>query len=867
MTHKEIRSEFYRYFQQQDHKKILSAPLVPFNDPSLLFTNAGMNQFKDVFLQRESREYKRAVTIQKCLRVSGKHNDFDEVGRTDSHHTFFEMLGNFSFGDYFKEKAIALAWEFLTEVLQIPREKLRVTVFREDDEAAAIWRQVIGLAPEMISRRDESDNFWQMGDTGPCGPCSEIYFDRGLAFGPAEFSEGNRRFVEIWNLVFMQFQREANGVLTPLPAPSIDTGMGMERLCASIQGVPGNYQTDLFLPLIEAAADSLACNIDAPEALVPLRVMADHCRALVFLIADGILPANDGRGYVLRRLLRRAVKHGLQLKNSRSLLVPICRKVISEMSEWYPELSSNEDFIIEAVDLEEDRFHHTLAGGLKSFLQLVEKTVASDSAVLSGAEVFRLSDTYGFPLDFARDLAVERDLQIDMAGFERELEAQRQRSRSDQQEKRRSQVMDIEPAVAPTDFIGYDQPEAEAKLLAIYHEGVETTKLISPGEAILVFNPSPFYAQAGGQIGDRGTGWSENGFFEVLETRKTPGGIHLHLVKLTRGYLETGSGLRVSIDRRLRRATAAHHTATHLLHAALREVLGPHVKQSGSYVGPDKLRFDFTQLQALKREEINKIEQLVNAKIRENLVIKSNLSDYDEAVRSGAIAIFNDKYGSQVRVVTAGDFSAELCGGTHADRSGELGLFTIVSEASIASGIRRIEALAGEAAWLHLSSQARISQDLALLLRVKPSDLLQQVKVLQEKDRQPVENKTKKADLNNLASDLARKAFSVGELNVCLAVIEGLEAKELRGLADQVRNQVKGLVILALNGTEKSSLALTLDPALTKKYDAVKIARELVAPLNGNGGGRPDFAQAGGDLIKDEEAFRDQVMNVLRRMT
>lgn len=865
MTHKEIRSKFYSFFQQQDHKKVLSAPLVPFNDPSLLFTNAGMNQFKDVFLQKETREYKRAVTIQKCLRVSGKHNDFDEVGRTDSHHTFFEMLGNFSFGDYFKERAIVLAWEFLTDVLLLSPDKLRVTVFREDDEAAGIWRRVIGLAPEMISRRGESDNFWQMGETGPCGPCSEIYFDRGQSFGPVEFSEGNRRFVEIWNLVFMQFQRELNGDLTPLPAPSIDTGMGMERLCASIQGVAGNYQTDLFLPLIKSAAVSLECNIDDQGASIPLQVMADHCRALVFLIADGVLPANDGRGYVLRRLLRRAVKHGLHLKNDRNLLAPVCRKVIEEMTAWYPELGQNESFIIEVIDIEEDRFHHTLAGGLKSFLQLVEKTAASDSRILPGEEVFRLSDTYGFPLDFARDLAVERDLQIDMAGFEKELEAQRQRSRSDQQEKRRSRLTDIEPAGNATNFIGYDQSEAEVKLQAIYLQGVEKKKLAAPEEAILVFNPSPFYAQAGGQVGDRGSGWGENGFFEVLETRKTANGIHLHLVKVTRGYLETGAELRVSIDRRLRRATAAHHTATHLLHSALREVLGPHVKQSGSYVGPDKLRFDFTQLQALNRDQLNKIEQLVNAKIRENLAISSSLSDYDEAVRSGAIAIFNDKYGSQVRVVTAGDFSAELCGGTHAERTGELGLFTIASEASIAAGIRRIEALAGEAAWLHLSSLARISQDLALMLRVKSTDLIQQVKSMQEKDRQPAEKKTKKSDLQQLASDLAKNTVSIGELKVCLSVIDGFEARELRGLADQVRDKVKGLVVLALNGPEKSSLALTMDPALTKKYDAVRIARELVAPLNGSGGGRPDFAQAGGDRITDADAFRSQVINVLRR--
>ena len=864
----EIRRVFYEYFQKQGHQRVLSSPLVPAKDPTLLFTNAGMNQFKSVFLQEEKRDYRRAVTIQKCMRVSGKHNDFDEVGRTHFHHTFFEMLGNFSFGDYFKGPACDFSWELLTKHYRLAPERLWITVFRDDDEAFRIWEERIGVPRARIQRLGEKDNFWQMGDTGPCGPCSEIHYDRGPEFGPAEFVDGNQRFVEIWNLVFMQYSRDKSGALQPLPAPAIDTGMGMERLAAVLQGVSSNYRTDLFAPIIERAAELAAADRDAPALQVDLNVVADHVRALTFLIADGIMPANDGRGYVLRRLLRRAVKHGRSLGLQDSFLHKLSGRVVEVMKPFYPELEPARDFIARVIAMEEERFQRTLANGLKLFDDLLGAALDAKQEKLSGNDLFRLSDTYGFPLDFARDLAMEKGLGIDFDAFQQALNEQKERSRLSLQEKRR------ETAALPgigrwhSEFVGYDDLQAEAVLQAAYVGGQQVETIATGQKGILVFDRTPFYAESGGQVGDSGRGRGSETYFTVLDTKKAPAGAILHEVQIQHGTLQTGAAVQLEVDAPRRQQIAIHHTATHMLHAALREVLGLHVKQSGSRVAPGKLRFDFTHFSAVSADELEKVESAVNEKIRENLPVARRTESYEDALRSGAMAIFEEKYGDTVRVVSMGDFSSELCGGTHLQASGEIGLFKITAESSISSGIRRIEALAGEAAYRYVARSQDLLQQVLTHFGQKPDALLGFLKDLEARAREG-EKKLKKGTPVAAAAPLdvaalIRDSQRIAGVPVVIASLPGADREALSGLADEIKNRSRGVAILFTSGEDRSLVVASVFKDLTAKFNANIIIQRIAPMIHGKGGGRSDFAQAGGDAVSDAEELKARIGRMLQ---
>ncbi len=872
MTNKEIREIFYAYFIKHNHHKVLSAPLVPAKDPSILFTNAGMNQFKSIFLQEETREYKRAVSIQKCMRVSGKHNDFDEVGKSKFHHTFFEMLGNFSFGDYFKEKAIAYGWELLTQHYKFSPEQLWVTVFRDDDEAFRIWEEKIGVPSHKIIRLGERDNFWQMGDTGPCGPCSEIHFDRGNNFGPAEFIDGNSRFIEIWNLVFMQYFRDKSGTLHPLPAPSIDTGMGMERLTTLMQGASSNYDTDLFQPIIQFTAQLADINPNDEKNRVPLNVVADHIRALAFLIADGVLPANDGRGYVLRRILRRAAKHGKSLGFTAPFLHQVSASAIDLMKDFYPELDYNRDFIAELILSEEERFDTTLLNGLKRFEELLEKALETDAKLIPGSELFKLSDTYGFPLDFAGDLAREKDVSIDYNGFHAELEQQREKSRLSLASKQKSAQALENIRDYNTGFTGYTTLEEEARVLAIYIDGKKAHEITANTEGVLVFDKTPFYAESGGQAGDSGLGKNNSVYFNVTDTRKASGSTaYLHTVAIKKGVLRPGDDVTLQVDAKKRQEIAIHHSSTHLLHAALREVLGLHVKQAGSFVGPDKLRFDFTHFKPISKEELNTIEALVNRQIRENLTISTDILPYEEAITRGAMAIFEEKYADVVRMLSMGDFSKELCGGTHLTATGQAGFFKITGESSIASGIRRIEAVAGEAGYAHVHAQLETFQHIHLHFKQKLDHtfnfLLNMENELKEKEKQL---KKKSEDATTVKIDVDEIIASGSMINSIHTVIhyfETIDRKQISTLADEIKTKTNGIAILLTNSDGKSVIIASVSKALTPGLNAGKIAKEIAIYLNGNGGGRPDFAQAGGDPIesKDFLNLKAQITDIINK--
>ncbi|MDD8013111.1 MAG: alanine--tRNA ligase [Acidobacteriota bacterium] len=861
----DIRRTFYEFFQEQGHQRVLSAPLVPAKDPSLLFTNAGMNQFKGVFLQEEKRDYRRAVTIQKCMRVSGKHNDFDEVGHTDFHHTFFEMLGNFSFGDYFKEKACAYAWELLTRHYRLQPERLWITVFRDDDEAFRIWEEQIGVPVARIHRLGEKDNFWQMGDTGPCGPCSEIHYDRGPDFGPSEFVDGNRRFVEIWNLVFMQYSRDKAGTLQPLPAPSIDTGMGMERLTAVLQGVASNYRTDLFSPIIARAAELAAIDREAPAFQVDLNVVADHVRALAFLIADGIMPANDGRGYVLRRLLRRAVKHGKALGLQGTFLHKLSGQVVDVMKPFYPELEPSREFIARVIAIEEERFNRTLANGLKLFDDLLVAAIENRQERLSGSDLFRLSDTYGFPLDFARDLAMEKGVGIDFEAFQRELQGQKERSRVSLQEKRREAVGLEGVERLASEFTGYDELQSDAVLLAIYAQGKKTERLAAGQKGILVFDRTPFYAEGGGQVGDNGSGKTGAAYFTVSDTRRAPGGAILHEAQVGEGVLQVGDSARLEVDPARRRQIAVHHTATHMLQAALREVLGLHVKQAGSRVAADKLRFDFTHFGPLNPDELEKVERTVNEKIRENIPVSPRTESYEDALRSGAMAIFEEKYGDTVRVVSMGDYSQELCGGTHLQASGEIGMFKITGESSISSGVRRIEAVAGEAAFVYLERQLHAFQQVLSHFGQKTDGVLAFLKKLEARAKEGEKQQKKGvADGAPDAGELIRGSRQIAGIPVVIASLPGVDRGSLSGLADEIRNRTRGVAVLFTSGNGGSLVVASVFKDLTAQFNANILIKKIALMINGKGGGRNDFAQAGGDPIVDPEGLKERIGRALQ---
>ena len=839
-----LRARFLDYFRSQGHEIVPSSSLVPENDPTLLFTNAGMVQFKDVFLGRETRPYTRAASSQRCVRAGGKHNDLENVGYTARHHTFFEMLGNFSFGDYFKREAIAYAWEFLTRVLGLPAERLWITVYERDDEAATIWLEEIGVDAGRFSRLDEKDNFWQMGDTGPCGPCSEIFYDHGpqVSGGPPGSPEADGdRYVEIWNLVFMQYDRDAQGRLNPLPRPSVDTGMGLERLAAVMQGVHSNYDIDLFRHLIEAVVELAGgAGGDSPSA----RVVADHIRSCSFLIADGVLPSNEGRGYVLRRIIRRAVRHGHKLGLSGPFFYRLVGPLAEVMGEAYPELVAAQTQIEQTLRQEEERFAETLEHGLR----ILEEDIAHlQGTVIPGSTVFKLYDTYGFPVDLTADIARERGLSLDMEGFEREMAAQRERARrASRFAADYTQGLEVPE---PTEFAGYDRLRLNARVVALFHGPEPVSTLRAGEEGVVVLDRTPFYAESGGQVGDTGVLRSAQGTFEVQDTRKGGAG-HLHVGWVREGAVAVGDLVETEVDEARRRAIVLNHSATHLLHAALRKVLGPHVTQKGSLVAPDRLRFDFSHPQPLSPEQLSEVERLVNEEIRNNAQACARVMSMDEAQGQGAMALFGEKYGDRVRVLSIGEFSTELCGGTHVERAGDIGLFKIVSESGVAAGIRRIEAVTGARAWQWVrDEEARLNQ-IARLVRASPAEVETRVRQLLERSRDlEKEVHDLKARLTRAAgTDLVDQAVDVGGVKVLAATLEGADPKVLREAVDRMKDKLgTAAVVLATVKDGKVSLVAGVTKDLTERIKAGDLVNQVAAQVGGRGGGRPDMAQAGGN--------------------
>ncbi len=853
-TSAEIRQAFLDYFADHGHTIVESSSLVPANDPTLLFTNAGMVQFKDLFLGKEKRAYTRAASSQRCVRAGGKHNDLENVGYTARHHTFFEMLGNFSFGDYFKREAIEFAWEFLTNTMGLPPEKLWITVYDQDEEAAAIWLQEIGADASRFSRIGdkpggkpyESDNFWSMGDTGPCGPCTEIFYDHGedVAGGPPGTpEEDGDRYIEIWNLVFMQYNRDAEGNMTPLPKPSVDTGMGLERLAAVMQGVHSNYEIDLFQALIRAAAQVTgASDLESKS----LRVIADHIRSCAFLIVDGVTPSNEGRGYVLRRIIRRAVRYGYQLGQKQPFFHLLMDALIEQMGAAYPELAKARDTVMRVLKLEEERFAETIEQGMK----ILEEAIAGMSdGVISGELVFKLYDTYGFPADLTADIARERNLQIDEAGFDREMEAQRARARAASQfgvEQQAQVALD-----GATNFTGYERLREEATVIGLFRDGESVDVLSQDEEGMVVLDKTPFYAESGGQVGDRGqlSVMGEDTSFEVQDTRKQGGSVFGHIGKVTRGELHVGDTVLAEVDEENRSNIALNHSATHLLHAALRQVLGEHVQQKGSLVDAHRLRFDFAHFEPLTREQLAAIERLVNEQIRNNYVVETRIMALEDAKQAGAVALFGEKYDDQVRVLRMGDFSTELCGGTHVKAVGDIGLVKIVSEGGIASGVRRIEAVTGEQALQWVEQAEERLQQIASLVKSGQDDMEEKVHSLVDKSRQQEKEIARlKAKLAAAAgSGLAGRALEIGDTKVLAANLDGADAKTLRETLDQLKNKL-GSAVIVLSAVQdgKVSLVAGVTKDRTDRINAGDLVKMVAQQVGGKGGGRPDMAQAGG---------------------
>ena len=853
-TSAELRKAFLDYFVSQGHTCVDSSPLVPANDPTLLFTNAGMVQFKDVFLGRDKRPYSRACSSQRCVRAGGKHNDLENVGYTARHHTFFEMLGNFSFGDYFKREAIQFAWEFLTRVLQLPPDRLWVTVYADDDEAANIWLQEVGVDPQRFSRIGdkpggrsyESDNFWAMGDTGPCGPCSEIFYDHGPDIWggpPGTPEEDGDRYIEIWNLVFMEYNRDADGELHALPHPSVDTGMGLERLAAVMQGVHSNYEIDLFQALIKAAAEATGTGDLESKSL---RVIADHIRSCAFLITDGVLPSNEGRGYVLRRIIRRAIRHGYQLGCSQPFFYRLVDALDREMGEAYPELTRAREQVAKVLKLEEQRFAETIEQGMK----ILDEAIAGlDGATIPGELVFKLYDTYGFPADLTADIGRERDLGVDMVGFEREMKQQRERARAASHfSMDLSLTADFE---GETGFTGYEHLQDEAMVLALFRGGESVQSLQAGEQGSVILDLTPFYAESGGQVGDAGrlTGAANRAVFEVLDTQKQGAGLIAHIGSMGEGILSVGDPVRAEVNAEKRRSTALNHSATHLLHAALRQVLGDHVQQKGSLVNAERLRFDFSHFEAIPREQLLEIERLVNQEIRGNHEVETRIMSLDDAKAAGAMALFGEKYGDQVRVLRMGDFSTELCGGTHVRAVGDIGLFKIISEGGVAAGVRRIEAITGEAALRWVEDEEAQLLQIAQLVKSSREDL--ESKVIQlverarrlEKDLDQLKGKLASAT----GSDLASAAVDVSGAKVLAAELEGADPKTLRETMDQLKNKLQSAVILLTTVSGgKVSLVAGVTKDLTDRAKAGDLVKAAAEKVGGRGGGRPDMAQAGG---------------------
>ncbi len=844
-TSAEIRKSFLEFFQAQGHEIVPSSPLVPGNDPTLLFTNAGMVQFKDVFLGQDRRNYSRAVSSQRCVRAGGKHNDLENVGYTARHHTFFEMLGNFSFGDYFKREAIQYAWQYLTEVLKLPSERLWVTVFDEDDEAADIWLNEIGVDPARISRIGAKDNFWSMGDTGPCGPCSEIFYDHGpdVPGGPPGTpEEDGDRYIEIWNLVFMQYDRNSKGELQPLPRPSVDTGMGLERLAAILQGVHNNYDIDLFKNLIRAIA-SLSKTQDLENK--SLRVIADHIRACAFLVVDGVIPSNEGRGYVLRRIIRRAIRHGHKLGLREAFFYKLVQPLVMEMGDAYPELVKAQSQVERVLAQEEQRFAETLDNGMK----VLDEAIAALSAKeIPGETVFKLYDTFGFPVDLTADIARERNLSIDQAGFETEMEAQRSRARA------ASGFSIVEAGdlriEGCTEFTGYDRLNDESRVTHLFVNGDPVESMQAGDAGLVVLDHTSFYAESGGQVGDRGVLSAEGMNFQVEDTRKPGGDAFAHIGKLESGTLKIGNTLTAQVDEARRTAIKLNHSATHLLHAALRQVLGEHVQQKGSLVDADRLRFDFSHFEPITSEALSRIELLVNEQVRTNAKVQTRIMPIEQAKEVGAMALFGEKYADEVRVLSIGKFSIELCGGTHVSRAGDIGMFKIVSETGIASGVRRIEAVTGQGALSYIGGTEKNLQAVAELVRGSRDDAISKVSQLLDKNRKLEKQLTAlKAKLaSTQGSDLASQAVDIDGIKVLAARIDGADPKSLRETVDQLKNKLgAAAVVLGLADAGKVSLVAGVTKNETQLLKAGDLVNQVAQQVGGKGGGRPDMAQAGGN--------------------
>ncbi|AYC32303.1 alanine--tRNA ligase [Pseudomonas cavernae] len=853
MKSAEIREAFLRFFEEKGHTRVASSSLIPGNDPTLLFTNAGMNQFKDCFLGLEKRAYTRATTSQKCVRAGGKHNDLENVGYTARHHTFFEMLGNFSFGDYFKRDAIHYAWEFLTsdKWLSLPKEKLWVTVYATDDEAYEIWNKEVGVPAERMIRIGDnkgapyaSDNFWAMGDTGPCGPCTEIFFDHGEHIWggpPGSPEEDGDRYIEIWNNVFMQFNRTADGVLHPLPAPSVDTGMGLERISAVLQHVNSNYEIDLFQSLLDASATAIGC---ANEAQASLKVVADHIRSCGFLIADGVTPSNEGRGYVLRRIIRRACRHGNKLGAKGAFFHKIVAALVAEMGEAFTELKQQQAHIERVLKTEEEQFAKTLEQGLKI---LEQDLVGLKGKMIPGETVFKLYDTYGFPYDLTGDIARERGLTLDESGFEREMAAQRERARSAS-----AFGLDYNSLVkveGETRFLGYEGTSGSGRIIALFADGQAVDTLNEGEEGVVVLDQTPFYAESGGQVGDCGYLEGAGVRFDVRDTTKA-GGAYLHHGVVAEGSLSVGAELKAEVDASVRQATALNHSATHLLHAALRQVLGEHVQQKGSLVDSQRLRFDFSHFEAIKPEQLKALEDIVNAEIRKNSIVETEETDIESAKKKGAMALFGEKYGDQVRVLSmGGDFSVELCGGTHVSRTGDIALLKITSEGGVAAGVRRIEAVTGAAALAYLNNAEEQLKEAAVLVKGSRDNLLDKLSAVLERNRQlEKELEQLKAKAASAAGDdLAGAAVEVKGAKVLAARLDGLDGKALMALVDQLKNKL-GRAVILLGGVQDDKVVLVagVTQDLTGQLKAGELMKQAAAAVGGKGGGRPDMAQGGG---------------------
>lgn len=851
MSTSEIRSAFLEYFRTQGHQVVTSSSLVPHNDPTLLFTNAGMNQFKDVFLGGDKRAYSRATTSQRCVRAGGKHNDLENVGYTARHHTFFEMLGNFSFGDYFKHDAIKFAWGFLTEVLQLPKERLLVTVYATDDEAHDIWAKEVGVPTDRIVRIGDnkgapyaSDNFWAMGDTGPCGPCTEIFYDHGdhiWGGPPGSPEEDGDRFIEIWNVVFMQFNRQADGTMQPLPRPSVDTGMGLERISAIMQGVHSNYEIDIFQALIKKAAEVVGTTDLGNQSL---RVIADHIRSCAFLIADGVLPSNEGRGYVLRRIIRRAVRHGRKLGATDVFFFKLVGELATQMKDVAEELQAQQEMVERVLRVEEEQFVRTLDRGLL----LLEEALAElgDAKEIPGDVVFKLYDTYGFPADLTADVVRERNIGIDEAGFQAEMD--KQRARAKEASSFGVNYNDMLKLDVETTFTGYKSLVEQTRIVGIYQGTDEVASLATGDEAVLVLEQTPFYAESGGQVGDTGVIRTDSGLFAVTDTRKA-GKAVIHKGYMEQGSLQSGATVTAEVDAARRQAIALNHSVTHLLHAALRQALGDHVAQKGSLVGAERMRFDFSHFEGLTMATLRRIEELVNAQIRANHEVATRLMDLDSAKASGAMALFGEKYEDDVRVVTMGDYSTELCGGTHAGRTGDIGVFKIVSEGGIAAGVRRIEAVTGKGAIDFMHQLDEQIEETAALVKGDHFSLAEKVRQVIDKSKSlERELEQLKAKLAAQAgTDLLGKVIDINGQKALIATLEGVEAKSLRTTMDELKNQLHSAVILLATVADgKVNLIAGVTQDLTGKVKAGELVNLVAQQVGGKGGGRPDMAQAGG---------------------